>query len=51
MKRFKFPIRTTPEGSIQPYNGKPDAVFEEITDHSTLFTKGTHVCDTSQFSN
>jgi adenylylsulfate reductase subunit B len=51
MKRFKFPIRTTPEGSVQPYNNKPEAVMDEITDHSTLFTKGTHSCDTSQFSN
>ena len=25
MKRFKFPIRTTPEGSIKPYDGKPEA--------------------------
>ena len=23
MKRFKFPIRTTSEGSINPYGGKP----------------------------
>jgi adenylylsulfate reductase subunit B len=23
VKRFKFPIRTTPEGSIKPYEGKP----------------------------
>lgn len=23
IKRFKFPIRTTPEGSIKPYEGKP----------------------------
>ncbi len=23
-KRFKFPIRTTPEGSIKPYEGKAD---------------------------
>jgi adenylylsulfate reductase subunit B len=22
IKRFKFPIRTTPEGSIDPYGGK-----------------------------
>ena len=50
MKRFKFPIRTTQEGSVQPYNNKPEAVFDEIGDHSTLFTKGTHSCDTSQFS-
>ena len=25
MKRFKFPIRTTPEGSIDCYGGKPKA--------------------------
>ncbi|MCF8103865.1 MAG: adenylyl-sulfate reductase subunit beta [Desulfohalobiaceae bacterium] len=25
VKRFKFPIRTTPEGSIQPFEGKPEA--------------------------
>ncbi len=25
LKRFKFPIRTTPEGSIDPYGDKPDA--------------------------
>jgi adenylylsulfate reductase subunit B len=24
VKRFKFPIRTTPEGSINPYEGKPE---------------------------
>lgn len=24
VKRFKFPIRTTAEGSIKPYDGKPD---------------------------
>jgi adenylylsulfate reductase subunit B len=24
VKRFKFPIRTTPEGSIKPFEGKPD---------------------------
>ena len=24
IKRFKFPIRTTPEGSIKPYEGKPE---------------------------
>ena len=50
MKRFKFPIRTTPEGSIQPYTGKPDATMSEVDDHSTLFTKGTHSCDMSQFA-
>jgi adenylylsulfate reductase subunit B len=24
IKRFKFPIRTTPEGSIKPFEGKPE---------------------------
>jgi adenylylsulfate reductase subunit B len=50
MKRFKFPIRTTPEGSADPYGGENDANIEEIADHSTLFTKGTHSCDMSQFA-
>ena len=31
-KRFKFPIRTTPEGSIDPYGGKPDADFSKISE-------------------
>jgi adenylylsulfate reductase subunit B len=30
MKRFKFPIRTTPEGSIDPYAGKPAADMAKI---------------------
>jgi len=30
LKRFKFPIRTTPEGSIDPYGGKPQAVLANI---------------------
>ena len=30
MKRFKFPIRTTPEGSIEPYAGKPAADMSKI---------------------
>ena len=25
IKRFKFPIRTTPEGSIKPFEGKPES--------------------------
>ena len=32
MKRFKFPIRTTPEGSIDPYAGKPAADMAKIED-------------------
>ena len=48
-KRFEFPIRTIAEGSIDPYTGTPQAVDAELADHSTLFTKGTHSCDFSQF--
>jgi adenylylsulfate reductase subunit B len=33
MKRFKFPIRTTPEGSIDPYGGKPSADINKIADN------------------
>ncbi len=29
-KQFKFPIRTTEEGSINPYGGKPDADIDRI---------------------
>ncbi|MCU7853403.1 MAG: adenylyl-sulfate reductase subunit beta [Candidatus Thiodiazotropha sp. (ex Monitilora ramsayi)] len=32
MKRFKFPIRTTPEGSIDPYGNKPAADISKIND-------------------
>ena len=49
VKHFEFPIRTTPEGSADAYRATLDPVMEEITDHSTLFTKGTHACDMSQF--
>ena len=48
MKRVEFPIRTTPEGSADPYGPHGDAVLDEIADHSTLFTKGAHSCDMSQ---
>jgi len=47
-KQFTFPIRTTPDGSADPYGPHGDAVLDEIADHSTLFTKGTHSCDMSQ---
>jgi adenylylsulfate reductase subunit B len=49
MKRFKFPIRTTAEGSADPYGGKPAAIMAEIEDHSKLFTHATHKGDMSQF--
>lgn len=48
-KRFEFPIRTTPEGSADPYGGENDALLEEIADHNSLFTRNTHSCDMSQF--
>jgi adenylylsulfate reductase subunit B len=31
MKRFKCPIRTTPEGSIDPFGGKPMPKLADIT--------------------
>jgi adenylylsulfate reductase subunit B len=30
LKRFKFPIRTTAEGSIEPYAGKPAPDFADL---------------------
>jgi adenylylsulfate reductase subunit B len=36
VKRFKFPIRTTPEGSINPFGGKPEGA--DINDE-LLFTE------------
>lgn len=36
VKRFKFPIRTTPEGSIQPFEGKPEA---DDLESGLLFTE------------
>jgi len=30
LKRFKFPIRTTPEGSVDPYAGLPEADLSKI---------------------
>ncbi len=30
LKRFKFPIRTTPEGSVDPYAGKPEANLDGL---------------------
>ncbi|MGL1863045.1 MAG: adenylyl-sulfate reductase subunit beta [Pseudodesulfovibrio sp.] len=36
VKRFKFPIRTTPEGSIKPFEGKPEPTDLE---NELLFTE------------
>jgi adenylylsulfate reductase subunit B len=30
LKRFKFPIRTTAEGSVDPYKGKPEADMAKL---------------------
>ncbi len=30
LKRFKFPIRTTAEGSVEPYAGKPAPDFANL---------------------
>jgi adenylylsulfate reductase subunit B len=49
IKRFKFPIRTTPEGSADPYGGKPEANLADIENPLVLFTKDTHKGDASQF--
>ena len=49
MKRFKFPIRTTPEGSIEPFSGKPEANSADLGNHANLFTASLHSCDMEQF--
>ena len=36
LKRFKFPIRTTAEGSIKPYDGKPVAKMADIAKPGTF---------------
>jgi len=36
VKRFKFPIRTTPEGSIKPFEGKPEPTD---LDNELLYTE------------
>ncbi len=38
LKRFKFPIRTTPEGSIKPYDGKAEPTDADL-DGQNLFTE------------
>jgi adenylylsulfate reductase subunit B len=37
LKRFKFPIRTTPEGSVDAFAGKPEANIDNIK-KAGLFT-------------
>ncbi|MEK7812166.1 MAG: adenylyl-sulfate reductase subunit beta [Candidatus Desantisbacteria bacterium] len=38
IKRFKFPIRTTAEGSIKPYEGKPQPTEADLKTNN-LFTE------------
>ncbi|MBI4778371.1 adenylyl-sulfate reductase subunit beta [Candidatus Desantisbacteria bacterium] len=38
IKRFKFPIRTTAEGSIKPYEGKPQPTEADLRTNN-LFTE------------
>ena len=41
MKRFKFPIRTTSEGSIDPYGGKPMPKLADIDEAGLLHARRT----------
>jgi adenylylsulfate reductase subunit B len=38
IKRFKYPIRTTPEGSIKTHEGYPEAKLEDL-DNQLLFSE------------
>ncbi len=40
LKRFKFPIRTTPEGSVDPYDGIPEADMSKIGDSGLCTHQG-----------
>ncbi|HBG93752.1 MAG TPA: adenylyl-sulfate reductase subunit beta [Chromatiaceae bacterium] len=42
VKQFKFPIRTTPEGSIDPYGNKPKADMTKIGEPGYFTTGGAH---------
>jgi adenylylsulfate reductase subunit B len=49
MKRFKFPIRTTAEGSADPQAGCPAADSGDLAAYDKLFDNDTHSCDMGQF--
>ena len=49
MKRFKFPIRTTPEGSADPKAGFADPDKSKLDDGSHYFNEDVHATDSSQF--
>lgn len=48
-KRFKFPFRTKPAGSIDPYSDLPSAELMDLVDDGKLFTRNTQDCNLSQF--
>jgi len=49
MKRFKFPIRTTPEGSADPTGGHANPDAGKLGNPGVLFTGNAHAADMSQF--
>jgi adenylylsulfate reductase, subunit B len=48
MKRLKFPIRTTPDGSADPVAGKPKPNMADVESPTILFTNDMQACDKSQ---
>ncbi len=38
LKRFKFPIRLIPEGTIDPYAGKPEPNYDNLKKQDVFFT-------------
>jgi len=47
----KFPIRTTPEGSIKPYEGKPKAEISKLDAIEFFTANSIHAADRSQLMN
>ena len=50
MKRFKFAIRTTPEGSADPAVGRSNPDRSKLEAPDFLFNEDLHACDMSQFN-
>ncbi len=48
-KRFKYPTRTIPAGSVEPYSGEPKAWLPDLIDDGSLFTGRAQAGDRSQF--
>ena len=51
IKRFKFPIRTTVEGSINPYQGKPKADMAKLEAIEFFTPNSIHATDRGQLIN